>query len=96
LSYQIFAKEFREEHWIKYYHMSKKYMDALPDSIRIILDNMNMEEDIKTVALYRLKGNARKWFNSQLPLLDGIMPLELLSSEEGTKALKEILLRMPG
>ena len=92
---QILAKEFKEKHWINYYQMSKRYFESLPESTKKNLDTLDIQEDIKTVLIYRLKDNAKTWLHSDLPLLDGIKPLELLESEEGIKALKEILLRMP-
>ncbi|MNJ37023.1 hypothetical protein D3C77_318280 [compost metagenome] len=91
----IFAKEFNEEYWLSFYKMSQIYFDSLPDSIKTSLDSLGMQEDIKTVLIYRLKNNAKSWLNTGLPLLDGIKPLNLLDSVEGTNALKEILLRMP-
>lgn len=92
---QILVKEFKEKHWINYYQMSKRYFDSLPESIKESLDTLDLEEDIKTVLIYRLKDNAKTWLDSGLPLIDGIKPIELLGMEEGEKVLKEILLRMP-
>jgi len=95
MSIQIFAKQFNEENWIDYYLMSKKYFVRLPGSIKSSLEDIVIPEDIKIVIIYRLKEYASDWLNSGLPLISGIKPIELLESEEGTKALKEILLRMP-
>ncbi len=92
---QILVKEFKEKHWVNYYQMSKRYFDSLPESTKENLDTIDIQEDIKTVLIYRLKDNAKVWLNSGLPLLDGIKPLELIEMEDGIKALKELLLRMP-
>ena len=92
---QILVKEFKEKHWVNYYQMSKRYFDSLPESTKENLDTIDIQEDIKTVLIYRIKDNAKVWLNSGLPLLDGIKPLELIEMEDGIKALKELLLRMP-
>lgn len=95
LSFQIFAKEFKEENWLTFYNMSVRYMDSLPDSLNTSLDSLGLQEEIKTVVIYRLRNNARSWLSTGLPLIGCIKPLDLLNTAEGTNALKEILLRMP-
>jgi hypothetical protein len=95
LSFKIFAREFKEQYWINYYQMSKKYFDSFPESLKTSLDSLDLQEDIKTVVIYRLEDNAKAWLNSGLPILDGIKPVELYRTEEGRRALKEILLMMP-
>lgn len=95
MSIQIFAKEFKEKAWVKYYQMSKRYLETLPESTKNSLDDLGIPEDIKVVIIYRLEDHAKEWLNIGLPLVNGIKPIKLLETKEGIKALKEILLRMP-
>ena len=94
MAIDIFVREFKQIHWDNYVHLSKEYYDTSLDEVKA-LDELNIPEDIKVVLVYRLKGYAKDWLLKELPVIDGIKPINLLNSADGTKALKEILLRIP-
>lgn len=92
---EVFSKEFKESDWENYLNYSRKLFDTLTDEIKNVLDDVDIPHGIKNVAVGRLNSYAKEWLFSSLSVLDDRKPADLLNSDEGTRAVKEALLRMP-
>ncbi|MFD0589998.1 hypothetical protein ACFQZE_18615 [Paenibacillus sp. GCM10027627] len=95
MSIETLSREFREVHWAKFVQFSKEEINSFPVEVLTCLDEENIPADIKTVIIYRLGANAETWIHKNVDAFSGNKPIDLLVTEEGIKALKEGLLRMP-
>ncbi|MEI6100452.1 MAG: MbcA/ParS/Xre antitoxin family protein [Eubacteriales bacterium] len=95
MSLKIFASQLKEDNWDRYFKYSQKLLSMLSDDTKNILDDVNIPHDIKVVVIGRVHNYAKEWLFSSLPILNNYRPIDLLDTEEGTKAVKEVLLRMP-
>ena len=82
---KIMANKYSDNYW-------KEIVDCFEVSSLVI---EGIPQDVINV-LYGLMGeNAVKWVDNPIPLLDNAMARNLVKTEEGYRALKVLLTRMP-
>lgn len=95
MDYSIFIKEFKPENWERFVAICSEFEDVISD-LRLNQEFENkIPDDIQKVACYKLRNNAKLWFYEELPLLEGVKPIELFELKDGVTVVKEILLRLP-
>jgi hypothetical protein len=95
MSIQQYASYFKEKYWEDFAEYHKGAAERLSPHLITQLDDTCIPNDIKMVIISMVRDFASEWVRKGLPLLDDKTPIELVASEEGIKALKAGLMRMP-
>lgn len=81
----ILVKEYKDETWEKIANSVEK--------IELKIDGI--PPDIINVLFFKIGTQTSNWLKSNLIAFDGKTAKDLLSTEKGTKALKQFILRIP-
>lgn len=84
-----------EKCWSDLYSYCNGYFEQFPETLKHLLDDMELPEDVKVVVIFMLKEGAKDWIKGCIPALKYKKPIELAKTKEGLCALKSILHSMP-
>jgi len=83
-----------EDKWNNYSECFKNEWNN--DSFQLeLLKKMKNKVDIARVIYFHNRKQSLVWINSEIPILDGLTPLECMENEDLTKRLKTCLMRFP-
>lgn len=84
-----------EEYWMKFFNICKREYDGFPDTLKCSLDDIDLPYDVKVVMLVQMGEHAKRWLQSQIPVLKYKKPVEIVKIDGGILELKSVLISMP-
>ncbi|MCP3779009.1 DUF2384 domain-containing protein [Paenibacillus sp. Lou8.1] len=91
----IYLKEFKPESWANMVQLYQERYDQVDPAIRAKVAESKIPKEIQIVLLPDMGEYLLTWMDRKVPALGHETPSHYLKSEEGTKALKAAILRMP-
>ncbi|MHB0860405.1 hypothetical protein ACYCS5_03885 [Paenibacillus sp. SEL3] len=91
----IYLKEFKPESWANMVQIYQERYDQVDPAIRVKVAESKIPKEIQIVLLPDMGEYLLTWMDRKVPALGHETPSDYLKSEEGTKALKAAILRMP-
>ncbi|AIW41046.1 MULTISPECIES: antitoxin Xre/MbcA/ParS toxin-binding domain-containing protein [Paenibacillus] len=91
----IYLKEFKPENWANMVQIYQERYAQVDPAIRAKVVESKIPKEIQIVLLPDMGEYLLTWMDRKVPALGNETPSDYLKSEEGTKALKAAILRMP-
>jgi hypothetical protein len=88
------AKVF-EENWLNFFNVCKEEFNNFSDTLKCLLDGVDLPLDVKIVLIAQLGEHAKKWIQNKVPVLKYCKPIELAKTDSGLSEIKAILMSMP-
>ncbi|KZE77754.1 hypothetical protein AV545_09875 [Paenibacillus jamilae] len=92
---EIYLKEFKPESWAHMVQIYQERYDQVDPAIRAKVAQSHIPKEIQIVLLPDMGEYLLTWMDLEVPALGHETPSDYLKSEEGIKALKAAILRMP-
>ncbi|MGG1942954.1 antitoxin Xre/MbcA/ParS toxin-binding domain-containing protein [Paenibacillus polymyxa] len=92
---ETYLKEFKPESWANMVQIYQERYDQVDPVIRAKVAKSKIPKEIQIVLLPDMGEYLLTWMDKKVPALGHETPSDYLKSEEGTKALKAAILRMP-
>ncbi|MDN4077836.1 DUF2384 domain-containing protein [Paenibacillus polymyxa] len=92
---ETYLKEFKPESWANMVQIYQERYDQVDLVIRAKVAKSKIPKELQIVLLPDMGEYLLTWMVRKIPALGHETPSDYLKSEEGTKALKAAILRMP-
>ncbi|TKH35655.1 hypothetical protein C1I59_17535 [Paenibacillus polymyxa] len=92
---EIYLKEFKPESWANMVQIYQEQYDQVDPAVKAKMAKSEIPKEIQIVLLPDMGEYLLTWMDRKVPALGHETPSDYLKSEEGTKALKAAILRMP-
>lgn len=91
----IYLREYKESSWSAFVELFRKEYGRVDPQLKEQVIQKGIPEDIGIVLLTEMGDYLFKWLEASVPALDHARPVDFLRDEDGIKALKAAILRMP-
>jgi hypothetical protein len=91
----FYSVRYKEENWNKVVNAYKDNYSKIDDDLKEEVTLLGLPQDIQIVLLCKLGGYLSQWIHKNVPALGNKKPIDYLKTDDGTRALKAAIMRMP-